>query len=137
VDTRGAGGLVVAPGSVIDGKSYELISGELKSVPPPPAWLVQLLRAVEPAGPAAPVTPWFQVQAVDELGRRSRLLATAIPGTWNPALNTEAWVLRRAVPALGVEAVTDALFAARLMNGLVDEDGENAVRATIRSGLGC
>lgn len=51
-------------------------------------------------------------------------------GSVNPALNTQAWLLRPALPALGYEAIEVALLACDV-NGLPEYEA----RRTIASGL--
>jgi hypothetical protein len=56
IDTRGQGGMVIAPGSVVGGKAYHLIRGHLNSVEFAPDWLARklvkpkALRQERPAG---------------------------------------------------------------------------------------
>jgi hypothetical protein len=49
IDVRGEGGYVVGPGSIIDGKAYEII--DTAEIAPAPAWLLELTarKPVEPA----------------------------------------------------------------------------------------
>lgn len=148
IDTRADGGQVPAPGSVVyydrhgnrvPPVTYKLGSGDLASVPPLPPWLEAMLRALEAPREGRPVyctDPRPSWQAVDELRRRTLLLAGMPPDSGrNDALNTQAFVLRRAVPALGRETVEAALWAAAEANRLVAEDGADSVRGTLNSGL--
>jgi hypothetical protein len=59
------------------------------------------------------------------------------PGGRNGALNDAAWTLGRWIAAGALEQgeVEDGLYAAAEANGLVSDDGERRVWATIRSGL--
>lgn len=59
IDVRGAGGYVIAPGSILaDGRKYEL-HGDLKAIPVLPDWLAALLdpHSAAPAPIAPPTTP--------------------------------------------------------------------------------
>ena len=44
IDVRGSGGMVLAPGSVVAGTVYAVVSGSLRDVPPLPGWLERMLR---------------------------------------------------------------------------------------------
>ena len=55
IDTRAAGGMIVAPGSVIDGRRYRVVSGDLNATRPVPGWLDQpAARVREPRLVARP-----------------------------------------------------------------------------------
>jgi hypothetical protein len=60
-----------------------------------------------------------------------------VPGGRNAALNGAAWTLGKWVAAGAVDQadVEDALFAAAERNGLLVDDGQRQIWATIRSGL--
>ena len=64
-------------------------------------------------------------------------LTSVGPGGRNAALNHAAWTLGRWVSAGALEQadVEDELYAAAERNGLVADDGQRQVWATIRSGL--
>jgi hypothetical protein len=64
-------------------------------------------------------------------------VAALQPGTRNSGLNVAAWTLGHwiAAGALEQSEVEDGLFDAAARNGLVAEDGERQIWATIRSGL--
>lgn len=138
IDTRGAGGMVVGPGSVIDGVSYGLVSGRLEVTRPLPGSLEELLRWVSGRSTrcAPPTVSWPRGLSISRLAQARDRVAAALPGYRNPTLNTQAWGLRPALAALGYEAIEEVLFMASEANGLVAEDGIASVRATIRSGLG-
>lgn len=146
VDTRGAGGMVVAPGSMVrydsDGNlippvTYELESGDLANPPPLPAWLEQRLRACQPVvRDYAPVAPWSETHARIMLAEIPLRVAVALPGRRNRVLNREAWRMRPGLAALGYDTVYDALWAAAEQSGLAGEE-HSKTEATIRSGLGC
>jgi hypothetical protein len=64
-------------------------------------------------------------------------LASMAPGGRNDALNRAAWTLGRWVTAGALEQaeVEDGLYDTAERNGLVADDGQRQVWATIRSGL--
>jgi hypothetical protein len=147
VDTRGEGGMVVAPGSTVrydsDGNlvspyTYELISGDLAHPPPRalPGWLEQRLRACQPRTThAEPVAPWTEPFAKIMLAEVPRRVAAAPSGRSNRVLNREAWRMRAALDALGYDQIEEALLIAAEQNGLAHEEPTKTL-ATIRSGLG-
>jgi hypothetical protein len=73
----------------------------------------------------------YMTQVLDNLASRAR-------GGRNAALNRAAWTLGRWVAAGALEQseVEDGLYDAAERNGLVADDGQRQVWATIRSGLG-
>jgi hypothetical protein len=98
IDTRAAGGYVVGPGSIVDGRAYRV----MVDAPPAslPAWLHRLLTAPKPT-PARPGTSppagkarrggSAYAQAVLR-GELARILGAA-PGTRNDTLNKAAFTL--------------------------------------------
>ena len=98
IDTRGVGGYVVGPGSIVDGNPYRVtIQSEIA---PLPAWIRRLLtprpRPVAPAGPTPRLRSSSGYAAAvlrGELGK----LAAAKPGTRNNTLNQVAFTLGRHV----------------------------------------
>jgi hypothetical protein len=141
VDTRGAGGYVVAPGSVVDGRAYELANNAAPA--PLPSWLAE--RLTEAARPAAAAGRAGETrQIVDAVRRRSRYAAAALaaevervlnarPGTRNTTLNAAAYALGQLIAAglipdyLATEALTRAGSGAGL--------SEHETTSTIASGL--
>jgi len=109
VDTRGRGGYVVGPGSVVDGRSYEII--ELAAPAELPGWIVEVLGARQPASqgeaalPAAPspvrlagssVGPEWAAAALAGEAERIR---TAPSGTGNHIVNKASFTIGRLVGA--------------------------------------
>ena len=136
IDTRGAGGMVLGPGSVIDGVQYRMVSGDLPTTRPRPlpGWLEQRLREFErPAAsaPAEPVTPWTEAFARVMLAEVPKRIAVALPGRRNKVLYKASFRLRPALDALGYDRVEDELLAAAGQNGLPEYEA----RKTIRSAL--
>ena len=97
IDTRAAGGYVVGPGSVVDGKPYRVT---VDAPPAPlPGWLHRLLTAPKTtptrAGAAPPGKARRHGSAYAEAvlrGELARILA-ATPGTRNDTLNKAAFTL--------------------------------------------
>ncbi len=135
VDTRAAGGYVVAAGSELPAGRYELVDDR-----PPvalPGWLARLLAPPTPARPPAPRRPPSRRRgyvAAALAGEVARVL-DAGPGARNDALNRAAWNLGRHVAAgsLARQLVEDALTDAATAAGY--RDGPNAAGAVIRAAL--
>lgn len=148
IDIKGAGGMVVGPGSVISGYRRHLIAGDVGKLLPAPGWLIPLCGSAAPQrpfNPGKPVKPWSQDQAEWELHRAYRALKKVEEhGSRegrkdlgrNRAVYNEAFRLRRALPALGYEEIEAKLLEAAEQNGLLADDGEYKTKTSIRSGLG-
>jgi hypothetical protein len=139
IDTRAHGGYVVAPGSIVDGRTYELDVDQIPAALPD--WITQRLRPAPP--PAAPPTP---IQPAT--GQRSRYLQAAITaevqrvtdapkGQRNACLYVAAQALGQLVAghALSEDEVTNELFAAAWKHVAVRAYSQSQAMATIRSGL--
>lgn len=139
VDSRGAGGYVVAAGSRVAGRRYAVLLD--LPVAPLPGWLTALLRATEPPPETSPARYDHLIDAVQQ---RSRYAATALrgelervlaaaPGTRNDTLNSAAYSLGQLAGAglLPAGLAADALARAATAIGLTDVEAA----ATIRSGL--
>jgi hypothetical protein len=134
IDTRAAGGYVVAPGSVVDGRVYRLID----DTPPArlPAWLAQLVAP--PAPPLAAARPPAALgragYATAALRGEIQRVLDAPPGTRNAALNRAAWNLARhiATGLLARPVVEDVLCEAGRAAGGQTPAG---VAATVRSAI--
>lgn len=132
IDTRAAGGFVVATGSVIDRRRYELADStapiEL------PAWLLELAQPPAPPTPRLPRPVshgrgYIQTALANEVHR----VLDAPAGTRNTTLNGAAWNLGRLI-AEGVlprHVVENVLHAAGEATGLRTTE----VAATVRSAL--
>lgn len=139
VDTRGDGGFIIAPGSVmLNGRGYEW-DNELP-IADAPAWLLELVlpRAVnhvaQPLSYAAGTNDHYVNRAVDD---ELRNLAGTAPGGRGHALNASAFSLGQLVGA-GALSRSDAeagLFDAASANGSLQKDGERETWAKIRRGL--
>lgn len=139
IDTRAAGGYMVAPGSVIDGRTYRMLhDGPVRELP---AWLAH--RLAPPPLPPAPVVP-LRVGS----GRRSKYLDAAIRaealrvhqapgGQRNAALYAAAVALGQLV-AGGVMSADEhmrVLLTAAGRHLVCGAYSEHQARQTIRSGL--
>jgi hypothetical protein len=143
IDTRGPGdgnhgGYLVGPGSVVDGRAYEVVRD--MPIQPLPAWLADLLDP-RPQAPR-PVQPVTLPRVSDRYASRAlegevqRVLG-ARAGERNDQLNRAAFALGTLVGAamLDRDTAEAALLQAAESVGLVDDDGARQVTATIRSGL--
>jgi hypothetical protein len=129
IDTRGAGGYVVAAGSVVDGKPYRA-TGELMAAPLPP-WLTRLLTAPKQAAASpvraagAPLAVGGAYAATVLRGELAKVLA-AQPGTRNDTLNTVAFNLGRHATR---GTVPKALAEAALERAVAELGGDTAKSA--------
>ncbi|CAN5188011.1 bifunctional DNA primase/polymerase [soil metagenome] len=142
VDVRGERGYVVAPPSVRDdGGRY--VWARLDRPAHMPQWLLEAVhyRPEQPQRSPKPLPPddlmgcdrW----AAAALRAEAAAVAGAQPGQRNTTLNKASFSLGQLVGAGYVNRgqLEAALYDAAVASGLVDDDGEQAVRATIRSGL--
>lgn len=143
VDTRGEGGYVIAPGSVMgDGRSYVWI--EDRPIADAPDWLLALVLPqpeIERPGQSSHFThqssaenePYVRAAVDAELA----VLAGATQGGRGEALNRSAFTLGTLVGA-GALARSEAetgLYAAAAANGVLAKDGERSTRSKIKRGL--
>jgi hypothetical protein len=144
IDTRAAGGYVVAPGSIVAGHAYVVINPVDPG--PLPGWLAAQLaeplaprRASPPGTPAASAVAHPAGYARAALDGEARRVAAAPVGRRNDTLNRAAFALGQLIAAgllpasLACTALTDAARRAGL-----DRDpgcGPRGIDATIRSGL--
>jgi hypothetical protein len=134
IDTRAAGGYVVTPGSVVDGRAYRLVDDTPPAVLP--GWLAQLVAPPAPPAPASrpPATPNRAGYATAALRGEVQRVLDAPPGSRNAALNRAAWNLARhiATGLLGRALVEDVLCEAGRAAGGQTPAG---VAATVRSAI--
>ena len=139
IDTRAAGGYVVAAGSTVAGRPY-IVTDE---TPPAllPTWIGRLATPPAPTGPSRPVSGpgrppssrrSYVTAAVEGEVRR---VLDAGPGARNRALNAAGWNLGRHVAAgnLPAAVVEDTLVEAAVAAGY--RDGPAAARAVARAAL--
>jgi hypothetical protein len=160
IDIKGVGGNIVVPGSfrpdgeqwrpVDDNGRPSLAHAYRSGLAVIPAWIEQLARKVEPREQQSQqgAESKFPRDASDERGhayakaaldRLSREIADMPDNSGrNNAVNAGAFNLGRMVARrwIGASEVNVALFDAAARCGLVRDDGADAVRATIASGLG-
>jgi hypothetical protein len=134
IDVKGHGGMVLGPGSVIQGHEYALVAGDLAKVGWCPYWLEHMLRPrIKTMAEqrrlvhqrSKPITGWG---ARHMLKMAVNQISHAPPGHRNDRLNTWAYQLRNVEDV----DVFGELMAAAEMAGLPEQEA----RATIRSGLG-
>src|ERR1051325_1260864 len=149
LDLQGDGGrcVVLPPSLHRSGAEYRWVEGlslDSVSLAPLPPWLLRPVGAgragtaskthrpierLETRG-AASTSPWPE----SALRAECDAVAHAPAGTRNAALNKAAFNLGQLVPHLLEEArVESSLLAAAATCGLIEDDGEPAVRATLRS----
>jgi hypothetical protein len=144
VDLRADGAQLVLPGSThpTTGKRYAWAPGlspeDVPLAPFPPHLLPAVTRATSaPTGrstrPHNVTTKFVRIVAEREFD----LVSNAPAGRRNHLLNVAAFNLARFIPAglLSEATIEDTLLAAAHNCGLLADDGEVAVRATIRSGM--
>ncbi|HWG24247.1 bifunctional DNA primase/polymerase [Actinospica sp.] len=142
IDTRGAGGYVVAPGSRVDGVEYQVIDDA--PIAPLPDWISTLLRPMEerplPGEPLSLASALGPVRA--ELGgayartaleREIARVAAARVGTRNDTLNRAAYNLGTLVGSGLLDRAEVEVELTRAARGAGLEARE--VTATLRSGL--
>jgi Bifunctional DNA primase/polymerase, N-terminal len=144
IDTRAAGGYVVAPGSIVAGHAYVVVNPVDPG--PLPRWLATQLAepvtppAVRPSGrAAAPAVAHPGRYAWAALDGEARRVAAAPVGRRNDTLNRAAFNLGQLVAAglLPLSFAHTALAGAARRAGL-DRDpgcGPRGIDGTIRSGL--
>lgn len=138
LDVRGDGGYVIAPPSVHrSGAAYRW--GPVRSLAPPPGWLVEMLALPERPRPPAPdpsrvrrdpgVSAWAAAAVAGELDR----VAKAEEGRRNHVLNRAAFVLGQIVGGghLDGDSTSAVLEEAGVATGL----GSRETTATVESGM--
>ncbi len=137
IDVRGAGGYVVGPGSVVDGRAYRITDD--RPPVPLPGWLADLADPPRPAVCVPRILPVAAAggYAAAALAGEAENVATAARGTRNDQLNRSAFSLGTliAAGALTEAEVTAALLRAAADCGLIADDGPRRCMATIASGL--
>jgi hypothetical protein len=137
IDTRGAGGYVIAPGcSLPDGRQWRLRSPitivefieqlSFQVFPPPPSWIVDALQGARGGS-------LIKFSAEQALDRECQRVRDAPIGTRNDTLNTAAFAVGQLVcdGAFSRAVAEQALDAAAAAAGL--EPAE--IKATVASGL--
>lgn len=156
VDLRAMGGYVAGPGSIHpSGVEYRWLPGlspDDVELAVTPGWLDELAQrrngarpdsgfesigSILPRALAGWVNPRMARYAQKALENAVFELDHAAPGSRNHTLNVMAFGLGQLVGAgaLDEDSVERALYDAADRNGLLQDDGERAVIATMRSGL--
>jgi hypothetical protein len=140
IDVRSRGGLVVAAGSVRDGKPYQLADD--RDPVPLPGWLAGLAVRREPpvtrtASASVTVTRDGTGYGIAALRGEVNILLGTGRGHRNDQLNRSAFTLGTLVGAgdLNEDEVTAALLTAAATIGLIADDGIAQAERTIASGL--
>ena len=142
VDIRGDGGYIIWPPSKLpDGRSWRVPENcETDAISDAPEWLYELIVEKKPATPPSPLSgksngagAYAEAALADELAA----VSSARRGQRNATLNKAAFSLGQFVGAQALSApdVEARLYGAAQASGLVADDGERAVRATLKSGL--
>ena len=142
VDIRGAGGYVIGAGSINAAGLIYKWERQFGSVDlaPVPDWLYDRIKKgnMEPAPLLAKINSdkhpsYFQ----SALRQETAHVASAAPGTRNNTLNKSSFSMGQIIHMAPdqTENAKRALRNAASQNGLVGEDGEQAVRKTIDSGF--
>ncbi len=140
-DTRGRGGYIIAPPSrTPDGRGYHACNVDQALPTTPTALIMALRRQPRPTGAPARRRPFVGrvgPYARAALAHELEAVACAPPGQRNHTLHRAALKLGTlaGAGALPLDAIEGGLLAAAHHSGLIEEDGERAVRATIESGL--
>lgn len=152
VECKGEGGSITAPGNIRgDGTFYETAAGHpdlleafvARSIPPVPAWLCDMIRYRPPAPeipqPILTCRTSGRLTAYAQAALRGQIaeLSATPSGGRNNALNLAAYRLGRMAARgwIGRGDVESGLRFAAQANGLLAEDGPQAISATINSGF--
>lgn len=142
IDVRGAGGYVIAPGTVMaDGRRYEVF-GSIVDAPVLPDWLVTMIaapvrqveRVLVPASDA-PSDDRIRAYVDRALEQELDAVRSAPRGQRNHQLNRSAFSLGQLVGAGWIGEATVAAMLENAADTLAKDDGPASVRKTIRSGL--
>lgn len=137
IDTRGRGGMVLGPGSVVSGFTYELSWGDLDFVPELPSWLEKMLRpkprriSISDRQRRGRLKRWPKL-AQAELEKHVRRIEYSPDGQQNSRIYQAAFFLTlECCPPLELPEIAEALEAAA-------ERGNHPMhraRPTIESGI--
>ncbi|MEU1863266.1 bifunctional DNA primase/polymerase [Streptomyces gardneri] len=137
VDTRAWGGYVVAPGSVVHRRPYEVLNAV--DPIPLPTWLCDLLTPPPAPAPLSVATVRSRIGRADRYAAAAMdgelaKLAAAPDGEHNLTLYRAAYALGRLVAAgsLSEQEVTDRLTEAALAKGLAASRTASSIRDGIR-----
>jgi len=142
VDCRGDGGWTVAPGAVFEQWRWTGNAAKLAAAPPVPHWIVSAIQARKnteySAGPS-PSDAGKRERAYAEraLTNAANRVAATRRGSRNTELNTAAFCMGTLIARgwIGAATVEGRLHDAAAACGLLADDGERAVRGTVKSGI--
>jgi len=141
IDVRGNGGYIIVPPSTIPEGNYRWLHNLGQPGPLPTGLAELLLRKLQekslPALPPIGEERHTHSYALAGLRNEAEILAKTAQGGRNEQLNTSAFKVGQLV-ATGTLNQNDAevaLYNACVSNGLVNDDGERSVMATLESGL--
>ena len=130
IDIRGKGGYVLAPGSTVDGKPYEI--ADAADVAPAPQWLLDLIgRKAEPVEAKPPVEGVDQGAAEKWAEDYLQSLGAVSAGERNNTLNRAATLIRSR--GLSYERAAPLLQAWGEAAGLTPEETAATIRSAYRS----
>jgi hypothetical protein len=142
VDCRGAGGWTVAPGAVFEQWRWVGNAAKLAAAPPVPTWIVsasQARKTTEYSAGPSPSDAGKRECAYAEraLTNAANKVAASQRGRRNAELNTAAFCMGTLIARdwIGRSTVEGRLHDAAIACGYVADDGEPAVRSTIKSGI--
>jgi hypothetical protein len=147
IDTRAAGGYVVAPGSTIRGRAYAIV--EDAPIAPIPRWIVRELivrgrAALPPLPPGRPavagprlIGPAAAAYGAAALRNETERMLAARVGTRNDTLNRAAYALGRLVGAglLDRDLAASELFHAARRSGLPARECASTLSSGLSAGI--
>lgn len=143
IDVRGAGGYVIAPGSVMgDGRLYEGF-GQVSDAPKLPGWLHKIItghtrhdiKRVSVPSSARPIDDRISAYLERALALELDAVRYAPRGQRNAQLNTSSFSLGQMVAAGWIGEAEVAAMLENAASELTADDGIVQTRKTIRSGL--
>jgi len=142
VDCRGDGGWTVAPGAVFKQWRWIGDAAKLATASVVPQWIVSAIQARKVAEYTASPLPSDaskreRIYAEKALTNAANKVAASQRGGRNSELNTAAFCIGTMIARgwIGAATVEGRLQDAAAACGLIADDGERAVRSTIKSGV--
>src|SRR5262249_24479479 len=142
IDCRGDGGWTVAPGAVFEQWRWVGDPAKLATASLVPQWIVSAIQARKTAEYSAGLSPSDaskreRIYAEKALTNAANKVAASQRGGRNSELNTAAFCMGTLIARgwIGAATVEGRLHGAAVACGLVADDGERAVRSTIKSGI--
>lgn len=142
LDVRGTGGYIIGPGAMLpDGTCWRIDNSQPYEIPRLPSWLERLIRAdkIEAVANFSPssshLTHRERRYAEAALEGAAQEIEKTPKGKRNATLNSVAYHLGRMVGAGWIERNIVAAHLEFAASSLKNDDGEAAVKATIKSGI--